>query len=194
MQQRKGDCMPEDKTSRHDIPKIPTMTLEEARGVIQTSSYSKFSSPKSLGELLDKGYLTRVSLERMIQRKDDEGVSEAAAVLLSSMPSEKSMSSVDVEDILNIPWPFNYPEGCKGKSMYVLVCTRQVNLSSLGYAAHKALDEQVRLAAAMHIVRLLTWQYGPVGKPIKRSVRSAPLRWRWFKRFMSSRNKGNFGN
>ena len=141
------------------------MNIEEARKVLWLKS-----NPRSLGELLDKGYLTKERLEWAAQWAYNYKLKEAAQVLLEAMknpapnvnekPEPKQELRVDsslpigitIEKARATPWPF-IPY--KGQLMGELVESKQLSLKDLGYGIEAAWDDKVRQAAiALALMRL----------------------------------------
>ncbi len=138
------------------------MNLEEARKV-----YWLRNNRKTLGQLLDEGYLNQSRLEWAAEKAYDPTLRQAAQKILESMktPSsggvqEKSMKVEDAGADVGISldnarvtlWPFN---PYKDQEMGSLLESKQITLRDLGYAIENAWDEKVRKAAiALSLVRL----------------------------------------
>lgn len=133
----------------------PSMSLEEARAVMWLRN-----NHRSLGELLDEGYLNKTRLEWAAQKAYDPRPRQAAAVLLdwlrkttpaekrTPMPIAEPLPAVDVgitiEQARATLWPFG---AFRGQAMGELVDTKQLTLRDLGYAIENAWNERVRQAA-----------------------------------------------
>ena len=142
------------------------MTLDEARKVPWLRS-----KPKSLGDLLNEGYLDRSRLEWAAKNAYDPRLKEAAQVILDCEPggngdpteieepqgnarNPKSPLRVGIglEKARSTAWPFG---PLRGQPMGMLSDTRQLSLKDLGYAVDNAQDDRVRQAAtALMLLRL----------------------------------------
>ena len=141
------------------------MNPEEARNVLWLPN-----KRRSLGELLDEGYLNQSRLEWAAKKAFDPALKQAAQVLLESkkhlsakveekrtaVQTEKPDSSLPIgitlEKARATPWPF---PPYKGQPMGELVESKQLSLKDLGFAIENAWEEKVRQAAsALLLVRL----------------------------------------
>lgn len=143
------------------------MNLEDARKV-----YWLKSNHKTLGELLDDGFLDQARLEWAAEKAYDPMLKEAAKVILESkwtqppkvktnIPTNKVESNakkslaeigVPLAKARSTIWPFGSK---KGHPMGELVESKQLSLQDLGYAVDNARDENVKQAAiALSLVRL----------------------------------------
>jgi len=142
------------------------MNLEEAQKVLWLKS-----NPRSLGELMDEGYLTTDRLEWATQWAYNPKLKEAAKLILESIyhasvtrPIEKPQAlDATIKDIgveigialdtaRSTIWPF---APYKGQPMGALIESKQLSLKDLGYAAENAWDPRVRQAAiAFSLLRL----------------------------------------
>lgn len=136
------------------------MNLEEARKVLWLKNYHK-----TLGELLDEGYLNQSRLEWAAENAYDPALKEAAKFLLNwqkqsslkPLTKEKSTLSsgvqlpngISLEQAYATSWPFS---PFKGQSMGMLVVTKQISIKDLGFAIENAWDERVRKAAMVLIL------------------------------------------
>ena len=143
------------------------MNQEEARSVLWLRS-----NPRSLGELLDEGYLTQSRLEWAAKKAYDPTLKQAAQVILDSVnhlePSdrvEKNSNSfkpqspntswpigIPLEKARATPWPYGpYKDQPMGKLME----SRQITLKDLGSVAENSWDPETRQAAiALMLLRL----------------------------------------
>ena len=151
------------------------MEIEEARKVYWLKSYHK-----TLGELLDEGYLNRSRLEWAAEKAYDPALKEAAKSLLnwikqpSSKPeSEKKTalpsgiqlpSGMSLEQARATSWPF---PPFKGQPMGTLVDAKQISTKDLGNAIENAWDERVRKAAMVlmlaHLDQVIKEPEAPAG-------------------------------
>lgn len=140
------------------------MNIDEARKVLWLNNYRK-----TLGELLDEGYLNQSRLEWAAQKAYDPMLKQAAQVILESMRHsgsskfEEKTHKVEVKDVgietgisldkaRSTLWPL---PPYKGQAMGTLVDSKQLSLKDLGYAAEHAWEEKVRQAArTLLLVRL----------------------------------------
>ncbi len=143
------------------------MNIEEARKVLWVRS-----NHRTLGELLDEGYLTKERLEWAAQWAYNAKLQQAAKVILDSInyptpvteDEEKPETLViNVKDSA-IETGISYDRACstlwpfspyKGQPMGALVDSKQLSLKDLGYAVENAWDERVRQAATtFSLIRL----------------------------------------
>ncbi len=143
------------------------MNLEEARKVLWLRNYSK-----TMGELLNEGYLTIPRLEWAAQKAYDPRLKEAAKVILEAVGSTRSTTQpntkqkplevpsqvasfpigITMDKARTTPWP--YPP-YKGQTMGSLVESKQLSLKDLGYAIEHAWEEKVKQSAiALSLARL----------------------------------------
>jgi len=143
------------------------MNEEEARNVLWLRS-----NPRSLGELVDEGYLTQSRLEWAAKKAYDPILRQAAQLILESAnhitPSsgtEKNGNPVKVlspnnswpigiplEKARATPWPYG-PN--KNQPMGKLMESRQITLKDLGTVAENSWDPETRQAAiALMLLRL----------------------------------------
>lgn len=142
------------------------MDIEEARKVLWLKS-----NPRPLGELLDKGYLTKERLAWAAEWAYNPRLKQAAKAILestnqaltanveekTSAPGHRAKDAgVEIEIPLDKArstlWPF---APYKGQAMGGLADSQQLSLKDLGYAIETAWDEKVKQAAiALSLVRL----------------------------------------
>lgn len=141
------------------------MNLEEARKIYWLKSYHK-----TLGDLLDEGYLNRSRLEWAAEKAWNPDLKEAAIAILESMKNVQEPSTpkgieaqiqapkspleigISIDKARATLWPFS-PH--KGKNIGELLDTKQISLKDLGYAIENAWDNKVRQAAiALSLIRL----------------------------------------
>jgi hypothetical protein len=139
------------------------MNIEEARKVIWLKS-----NPRTLGKLLDEGYLTKERLKWAAQWAYNPRLQEAAKVLLNAgQPNAGRIQmqaaaaktheapvpiGISLDQARATPWPL---PPYKGQPIGILVESKQLSLKDLGYAAENAWEERVRQAAiALSLVRL----------------------------------------
>jgi hypothetical protein len=135
------------------------MNLVEARKVLWLKNYHK-----TLGELMDEGYLNQARLEWAAEKAYIPQIKEAAKVILESKklsqplvkPKEKSVNALELpiplDKARSTLWPF---APYKGQPMGALVESKQLSLKDLGYAIETVWDKKVKQAAiALSLVRL----------------------------------------
>ncbi len=140
------------------------MTPDEARSVMWLRN-----NYKPIGELLDKGDLTRKDLEWAVAKAYDPKIKQAAQILLAyqnhsssivvkpdqskSSPTDVTFSSdISISEARATVWPFGQ---FKGQPMGELADSQQISLRDLAYAVENARDKRVRQAAvALTLVRL----------------------------------------
>lgn len=136
---------------------VPKMTVEEARAVRWLRN-----NPRTLGELLDTGYLNRSRLEWAARKAYDPQLRAAAAVLLEALGSAPARTAaaevpavnagITLEHARATRWPF---QPYRNQPMGALVDAQQIGPQDLAYAIEHAWDERVRRAAiALMAVRL----------------------------------------
>jgi hypothetical protein len=120
---------------------------------------------KTLGELLDDGYLTRGRLEWAATKAFNPRLRQAAQILLNPRAASQAEATphspastvvpeearapihlpVSIKQARAVVWPFS---PFKGEPMGALVDSRQLSLKDLGYAAEVAWDDRVRKASS----------------------------------------------
>jgi hypothetical protein len=134
------------------------MNIKEARKVLWLKNHHK-----TLGELMDEGYLNQSRLEWAAEKAYDPALKEAAKVILNakslkpvSNPEEKAVNTVEIPIPLDKARSTSWPLApFKGQLMGDLVDSKQLSLKDLGFAIENAWDEKVRQAAiALSLVRL----------------------------------------
>lgn len=128
---------------------VPKMTVEEARAVRWLRN-----NPRTLGELLDMGYLNRSRLEWAARKAYDPQLRAAAAVLLEALDSAPARpaateapavnAGITLEQARATRWPF---QPYRNQPMGALVDAQQIGPQDLAYAIEHAWDERVRRAA-----------------------------------------------
>ena len=148
-------------------PTQDKMTVEQARKVRWLKS-----NPKTLGELIDEGFLDEHRLAWAAENAYNSTLKQAAQILLdwqklstpepttkepaTALPPEATNAAfpvgITLEQARVTRWPFS---PYKDQSMGTLVETRQLSLKDLGFAIETAWDEHVRQAAmALMLLRL----------------------------------------
>jgi hypothetical protein len=143
------------------------VNIKEARNV-----FWLHSNYKTLGELLDEGYLNQSRLEWAAEKAYRPELKEAAKIILeanklsspvvkieekpkavqTSTPDRSLPIGINLNKAHSTLWPF---APFKGQQMGALVDSRQLSLKDLGFAIETAWDEKVRRAAiALSLVRL----------------------------------------
>lgn len=143
------------------------MNLEEARKTKWFKNY-----PKTMGELLDEGYLHQARLEWAAEKAYVPQIKEAAKAILESkkhispstkteekhtiaqvsMPNKSFSIKIPLEKARATFWPF---KNLRGQPMGLLVDSQQLSLQDLAYAIENAWDNKVRQAAiTLSLVRL----------------------------------------
>jgi hypothetical protein len=135
------------------------VNVEKARRVLWLKS-----NHRSLGELLDEGFLTRDRLEWAAMKAYDPTLKQAAKVILESLDRSPDFPKIEeppengdghwknigidagisLDRARSTLWPFSTH---KNQPMGYLVDTKQLSLKDLGFAIEKAWDANVRKAA-----------------------------------------------
>lgn len=143
------------------------MNIEEARKVLWLKN-----NHKTLGELLDEGFLNQSKLEWAAEKAFDPTLKQAAKVILDSKKNQVIASKAEdknnkreansqgnsieigmpLDQARSTLWPFSQN---KGQPMGMLVESKQLTLKDLVYAIEHAWDEKVKQAAiALSLLRL----------------------------------------
>jgi hypothetical protein len=138
------------------------MTIKEARSV-----YWLKNNHRSLGELLDEGYLNESRLVWAAENAYDPQLKEAAGVLLHHLRRRKKAAptaqrnedqkpvieaKITVDEARATLWPFR---PYKDQPMGELSDTRRLSLKDLAYAVQEAWDRRVRQAAIVLLAQRL---------------------------------------